>query len=326
MEAESGNKKFSLVELIRKIDVLPYAHEVNRYGLFEKSTYKFLAHDGTLIGYMLPLVAERFKEHSDCVSVDEVARTVAIIPALDTIESRNLKFKEIAEAWRSMNTFNILKGWRNELYVVYNPSHTPYLLVERAFSMLLGVITYGVHINGYIPPELSEDGKLKLWVPRRSYQKPTYPGMLDNTVAGGMGYPYGVFETCVKECYEEAGLDEAYVRENIKQNGVISYIYQHEPEVYNNEFGLIQPEVEFIFDLVMKPEKIPKPTDNEVQEFYLMGIDEVLTRLANGEFKYNCAGVIIDFLIRHGYLTIGMELEYLEIVNRIHRRLPFPSI
>ena len=62
------------------------------------------------------------------------------------------------------------KGWRNELYTVYNPSSVPYMLIERAFSVLLGVVTYGVHINGYVPPENSSNGKLKFWVPRDQLQ------------------------------------------------------------------------------------------------------------------------------------------------------------
>lgn len=44
---------------------------------------------------------------------------------------------------------------------------------------LLGVRQYGVHMNGYI---YDADSELKMWIGRRSPTKPTYPGMLDNTV------------------------------------------------------------------------------------------------------------------------------------------------
>ena len=44
---------------------------------------------------------------------------------------------------------------------------------------LLGIRQYGVHMNGYI---YDADNELKMWIGRRSPTKPTYPGMLDNTV------------------------------------------------------------------------------------------------------------------------------------------------
>ena len=44
---------------------------------------------------------------------------------------------------------------------------------------LLGIRQYGVHMNGYI---YDADNELKMWIGRRSLTKPTYPGMLDNTV------------------------------------------------------------------------------------------------------------------------------------------------
>lgn len=47
--------------------------------------------------------------------------------------------------------------------------------------MHLGVRSYGVHINGYT----STDEGLKMWVARRSRQKPTWPSKLDHIVAGG---------------------------------------------------------------------------------------------------------------------------------------------
>ena len=48
----------------------------------------------------------------------------------------------------------------------------------------------------------------------------------------------------------------------------------------------------------------PVNTDGEVEAFYLWPIDKVLeTVRETDEFKFNCAIVVIDFLIRHGILT-----------------------
>ena len=38
---------------------------------------------------------------------------------------------------------------------------------------------YGVHMNGYL---LTDNGKFKMWIGRRSATKPTFPGLLDNMV------------------------------------------------------------------------------------------------------------------------------------------------
>lgn len=68
----------------------------------------------------------------------------------------------------------------------------------------------------------------------------------------------------------------------------------------------------------------PKPQDDEVSEFYLMGVDEVKQAMFNEEFKPNCTLVMIDFFIRHGIITEENEADYLELAARLRRRLPVP--
>jgi isopentenyldiphosphate isomerase len=83
--------------------------------------------------------------------------------------------------------------------------------------------------------------------------------------------------------------------------------------------------VEYVFDLKLDSQTIPTPGDNEVEEFKLLSIPEVQEALARGEFKPNCANIMIDFFIRHGYLTPENEPDFLEIVARLHRRLEYPT-
>lgn len=307
----------SYIDFIDKVDTFTYEKDHKYYSL--------IAHDGDAeIGYLTLTIAKHF-EKNNAFSVDHASKTVVIGKQYDTLEKRNTLFAEVGNQWRKLPEFNVEldKGWRNELYTIYNPSTVPYMQIERAFSVLLGVITYGVHLNGYVLEKNTTDKKLKLWVPRRSYQKPTYPGMLDNTVAGGLGYPYGIWETVVKECYEEAGLQEDFVKKNTRSAGVVLYMYQP-----NGPEGNVQPEVEYIFDIEFPNEEevIPKPIDGEAQDFKLMPVDEVLERIKNNEFKPNCSLVIIDFLIRFGYITPESEPNYLQIVAKSHRRMPFPTL
>jgi 8-oxo-dGTP pyrophosphatase MutT (NUDIX family) len=145
---------------------------------------------------------------------------------------------------------------------------------------------------------------LKIWTPRRNAQKPTYGGMLDNTVAGGIPSGMGVMDTLVKESEEEASLPAELVRGSAKAVGVISYFYQRSPKA-GGESGLLQPEVQYCYDLEVGEDVVPKPCDDEVQDFHLLTVDEVgrqLCRrkqrvnvdqvkeeLANGSFKSNCS-------------------------------------
>jgi hypothetical protein len=47
--------------------------------------------------------------------------------------------------------------------------------------------------------------------------------------------------------------------------------------------------------------------------------------MAKGEFKPNCALLILDFFIRHGILTPDNEKDFDEIKRRIHRDIELPG-
>lgn len=309
------------LEVVKQTDSVPYLKEVEHKFINEKC-YLFLAHDGIPIGRILPFVVEHLTIYQSVLKVDHDKGTVKISPSMDSVSKRSEMLSRIINEWRKKKTFKVLEGWRDELYAVYNPTHTEYLFIERAAAALFGVVTYGVHIVGYVPND--QDKKdIKLWVPRRSYTKPTFPGMLDNTVAGGIGYPHGIQETVIKECHEEAGLDKDYVLSHITPAGVVSYIHQEENTI-DSEGGLFQPEVEYVYDLVIEDTVTPKIIDGEVASFELMTVDQVKQELKAGSFKYNSATITIDFFIRHGILTPEDDPDYLEIVQRSHRLLEYP--
>lgn len=303
------------------MSLLPFIEQVDGFSYDANDMYKLMSHDGkTALGYLTSYIAKFFEKELG-ITVNHDSNTVKIDANYDTLSKRDELFRGIAEKWKLMDVFELdLKhGWRDELYTVYSPTSTPYMHIERAFSVLIGVITYGVHINGYV----SDGETLKMWIPRRSPTKPTYPGMLDNMVAGGLGYPYGIWETVVKECLEEAGLNQQFVESHTKSTGVMLYMYRPD----NQTIDRVQPEVEYIFDIKFPDELVkPYPVDGEAEDFQLMEIKEVLQRLRNGEFKPNCGLVVVDFLIRHGVITPANEPNYLEIVSRCHRRLPFPTL
>lgn len=221
------------------------------------------------------------------------------------------------------NIFEVLNGWRNELYPV-NKSQaagSEIISIERSGCSLFGVVTYGIHMTAYVK---QQDGGMKIWVPRRAKSKQTFGGMLDNTVAGGLSTGESPFECLVREAAEEASFSENLIRSNAKACGTISYFYVRD-ERAGGETGLLQPEVEYVYDMEIGSNVVPKPADGEVEEFYLWTAEEVQKALSEGQFKPNCAVVLLDFFVRHGILNSENEEHLTEIIARIHRKLPFPT-
>ena len=220
---------------------------------------------------------------------------------------------------REKDVFNVLKGWRDELYPIGRLKSNQ-VSIERAGSALFGIVTHGVHLTAYV----KDQSGIKIWVPRRTRHKSTYGGMLDNTVAGGISSGEGPFECLIREAEEEASFSEDLIRSAAKPCGAISYFYIRDRRA-GGETGLLQPEVQYVYDMEVGPNIIPSPGDDEVEDFSLLTIDEVKGALAEGRFKPNCALVMLDFFIRHGFVDAENEEDFTEIVSRIHRRLPFPT-
>ncbi|KAJ2725076.1 hypothetical protein GGI07_001544 [Coemansia sp. Benny D115] len=256
------------------------------------------------------------KQESSPFEFDDQARTLTFAQTLNTCQLRSDGVASLLAAMRAEKAWASLQKWRNELYPVYGDvsnSDGIAVMIERAASYNFGIRTFGVHING-ITKDAS--GNIKMWVAKRSATKQTWPGYLDQIVAGGIGNGMGVWDSVVKECGEEAGIPEK-IAETTKTAGIIQYFTC-------SELGL-QPETEFVFDLVLPCDFVPQPTDGEVEKFHLWSLDEVIDNLRSGLFKPNCAVCIVDFLIRHGWLTPENEPDYIEIVENIHRPLPFPA-
>ncbi|GAA5991814.1 hypothetical protein JCM10908_002217 [Rhodotorula pacifica] len=265
-------------------------------------------------------------------------------------EARREHVDRIVRGWKARGLFpECLGGWRDEEYVIYAPGPgygTPSTFrgpkqgdanplpgsneafrMERSACSLFGVTTFGVHLTAYV--EEQDDKPLRIWVPRRSPNKQTWPSMLDNTVAGGITAGDLPRKSVIRECAEEASLDPLFVATRVRQTGVITYNYR-------TSEGWLSPEVQYCFDLKLPdPETeegaregvIPttNPADGEVESFSLMPVEEVVERMIAGEFKPNCALVLLDFFIRHGLLTAESDTRFLEIVSHLHRPMTLPG-
>ncbi|KAF9433609.1 hypothetical protein BGZ76_009229 [Entomortierella beljakovae] len=251
--------------------------------------------------------------------------TISFMPWLSDYKSRSDAIAEILGHWRKdLENFSVLSGWRDELYGVYthitNPETTrsgAALAIERSACGLFGVHAYGVHMNGYVQTG-PKPYDVQLWVARRSKTKQTYPGMLDNMVAGGMGFGHSPQYTVIKESMEEASLPED-IAKNAYPVGTISYTK------LSKDGKQTQPETQIVYDLELPKDVTPAPCDTEVEDFRLWTMDQVKEAIRRGEFKPNCACVSLHFMIRRGVITPENEPDYLDIVHRLHRHIEYPG-
>ncbi|XP_060678401.1 thiamin pyrophosphokinase 2 [Hemiscyllium ocellatum] len=229
---------------------------------------------------------------------------------LRTFQQRSTALEQVLRDWRERGLFNCLSKWRNEEYPVMSRFCDPPLMnIERAAVGLFGVRSYGVHLNGFVR---HDDGRMSMWIGRRTIQKETYPGRLDNLVAGGIPASLGVMETLLKECQEEACIPDSIAR-NARPAGTISYTYEDDAGIF--------PECQFVYDLEVPVDFRPEVGDGEVLEFYLWSLEQVIELLPGSEFKPNCAMVVLDFAIRHGLLHADNERHYQQLVEGLHREL-----
>jgi 8-oxo-dGTP pyrophosphatase MutT (NUDIX family) len=230
--------------------------------------------------------------------------TVRLASGLDSYAART---EAVGTALRALKAEGHFPAWRGEAYPVGSGwGAAPLFQMERACVPRFGVAAYGVHINGYVR---RPDG-LHMWIARRARDKPTYPGQLDNMIAGGQPVGLGLMENVVKEAKEEAGVPAALAR-TARAVGAISYVHAAAD-------GL-KPDAMFVYDLELPAEFEPRNIDGEAESFMLLPVEEVMRITSDtAEFKFNCAVVNIDFFIRHGLIS-PEDPDYVEILRGMHR-------
>src|SRR3546814_4880471 len=159
----------------------------------------------------------------------------------------------------------------------------PLFRMERGGVPLFGVPAFGVHVNGYVA---TAEGP-RLWVGRRAKHKMVAPGKLDHLVAGGQPYGLGLMENVVKEAQEEASIP-ADLAARARPAGALRYLCERSEGLRND--------VVFSFDLELSAGLVPQPNDDDVAEFSLWPMQQVLQPIAGSDdFKFNVALVNLDF-------------------------------
>jgi hypothetical protein len=242
---------------------------------------------GERLGFVRHDLAREFGRFPSVFTTTDIALSVK--DHLSQFDSRTAAIDTVA---REMQARGLVTGWRNELFpVAQHFGAKPLFDVERALVPTLGVKAYGVHLNGYV-----RDGdQILLWVGKRSADRPIEPGKLDHLVAGGLPSHISPFDNLMKEADEEASIPKELAR-RARPAGAIAYRMDLD--------GHLRDDTLFVYDLELPRGFTPVNHDGEIAEFTLMRLDEVEHILATTEaFKFNVGLVVIDFMIRVGYLT-----------------------
>jgi len=233
-------------------------------------------------------------------------RDVTLSPALDTFAARTEAVDAVIDVLVCEGTIG---GRSNERYPVTATTLAGAVMgIDRSAAPYFGTRSFGQHVNGLV----RRDGELRMWVAKRSSKKIDFPGKLDNLVAGGLPLGRSLVENLLKECEEEASISLALASRAVPV-GAISLCYE-------GDDGM-KPEVIYCYDLELPPDFQPRINDGEVEAFYEWSLDQAAEVVRDTDsFKMNCDLVIIDFLIRRGYLA-PEDPEYLELVTGLRQDL-----
>jgi 8-oxo-dGTP pyrophosphatase MutT (NUDIX family) len=260
--------------------------------------------DDQVVGWLRPGFVEELARFPEVFDIR--AEELRFAGSLQLAETRSAALDQVA---RDLATQDVIPPYQGEPFAVTPGEREAALcVVDRAAAAPFGVRSFGQHLNGFVR---RPDG-IHMWLGRRARDRLLFPGALDNMVAGGLPYSLSLEANLVKECEEEAGVPAALARKAVPV-GVVSYS-RAAPR------GL-RRDVLYCYDLELPDDFVPQNTDGEVEEFLLLPLSEVAAIVREtDEFKLNCNLVVIDFLIRHGWLAPHSP-DYLRLVLGLRRSL-----
>ncbi|CAJ0550360.1 Ff.00g102900.m01.CDS01 [Fusarium sp. VM40] len=309
MTASSSPRK--LLDLITDIDTAPLDFDSN-YAPYYRL---FLSPDPRPHGFMLPATVS-LMPWPETFTIDHDSRSVTLSepPSTSTLtEHAGSSFQKAVDEAIDNDLFPILNKEHSEHFRVVGARS--FVQIERFSASLFGIATRGAHLTGYVR---GDDGRIKIWVGRRSLHLFSYPGLLDSTVAGGIKASDTPLACIKAESTEEACLPPDLVASRVEPTGVVTLAN------INSRSKLFHSDILYVFDLEIPSDVVPTPGDDEVQEFVLMDCGEVVERMLKGEFKPEVCPVMTDFLVRRGFITEENEGDFEEIQKRLRRQIPVP--
>ena len=238
------------------------------------------------MGWIRHGFADQLAHFSGCFTVS--SEMVLLNPELRSFEQRS---QAVARVLQKMNESGAVTHLMGEMFPVLTAvGESALFQIDRAVVSQFGIRAFGQHLNGFVQAESG----LKMWIARRAADRRAFPDRLDQLVAGGLPHDISLTDNLAKECGEEAGISQALAA-SARAVGQVSYCC---------EVGRgLRDDTLFCYDLLLPESFTPRCTDGEVAGFELMAIEQVAEIVSETEdFKPNCNLVIIDFLLRHGFI------------------------
>jgi isopentenyldiphosphate isomerase len=242
--------------------------------------------------------------------IDHDKRFLTLTTGSDFATRRQLVNETLRKAHESPDG-TVLGRWADEEFPLYSSTGEHVLDLDGCGIDMLGIVNFSVHLTAWV---MTAEG-IKIWVPRRALTKMSFPGMLDNTVGGSLATGEKPIDGMVRECEEEICLDPAYTLSHIKACGTLSF----QLTVDDMLNPACQHQVQYLYEMELRQDIVPKIGDGEVGELHLLSLEELANAMKNGEVKLTCNMTYLAFLIRHGYITAENEPDIIEICSRLHR-------
>lgn len=174
--------------------------------------------------------------------------------------------------------------WRGEQLAVGTAAGDVIATVERGAVRVLGITTRAVHLVGLAP-----DGRM--WVQKRSMDKPNNPGLWDTLMGGMVSAADTLPEALARETWEEAGLRvEALTA--LRHGGHVDF---SRPSREGGGAGYMLERIDW-FRAEVPAGMEPCNQDGEVERFDLLPLDAVRDQVAHGRFTLEAGLVIAGFL------------------------------
>jgi isopentenyldiphosphate isomerase len=272
------------------MDFLDHIRHCNSYDL---SGFRPFLIGSRIFGWVRHALADELRRFPEVFHID--ADRVELAPRLAQPHADSAeRTDQVGAVVAQLAAEGRVPKLRGELYAVIETFGSDVIFdIDRGATTSFGIVNSGFHLNGVVRGAAPEEDRM--WIAQRAFNKTTFPGKLDNMVAGG--HPSGLTpqENVIKECAEEAGMPEALAR-TARPVSILSYTMEVSDGLRRHAM--------LAYDIDLETEFMPVPVDGEVQGFTLYPVDEVarLVRTERDAFKYNCNLVIIDWLIRTGRL------------------------
>ena len=284
---------------------MTYLEHIDALNQRDSSVFLPLVVAGQVVGRVRPPFARQLARWPTVFEVS--TGEVRLARRLDSFSGRT---EAVAAVTTQLHDEGIIARHHGEAYRVAASFSDPALLtIDRASVAWFGVRAYGQHLNGFV----RRDGEMLMWLGRRSRSKPSFPGMLDQLVAGGLPHGIALDDNLAKECWEEATIPATMAARAVPV-GTVSYARE-------TDAGL-KADLLFNYDLELPTDFVPRANDGEMEEFLLLPLAEVAALVEHSnQLKDNCNLVVIDFLIRHGYLQPDHP-QYTILCHGLHQNGP----